>query len=176
MDVEVSTIGEFLMSSNSFDLITQELLRQRQSMEVLQAENRELRQQLTDLRTGRGMFIEINGNRFALNAPFISQTSTVQSSSSALQEVVPSIADEPTTTISKVSSAEVAESVSPSQNNKQAETNASTFLEEAMIGEFASAMASPLAVLQDPSKQQEKGEEEQKALLRRDLMGSYLLD
>jgi len=89
------------------------------------------------------MFIEINGNRFALNAPFISQTSTVQSSSSALQEVVPSIADEPTTTISKVSSAEVAESVSPSQNNKQAETNASTFLEEAMIGEFASAMCSP---------------------------------
>jgi hypothetical protein len=169
------------MSSNSFDLITQELLRQRQTMEILQAENRELRQQLTDLRTGRGIFIEINGKRFALNASITSQASSVQSSSSALQEASPSVADEPTEAISTVLPVEVTERVSSSQNNKQAETTSSTFLEEVMIGEFASAMASPLPLLQDPIKQQEehkqeRSEEEQKALLRRDLMGSYLLD
>ncbi len=57
-----------------------------------------------------------------------------------------------------------------------------------MIGEFASAMASPLTVFQDPLNPQEeeqkqknsksgreKSEEEQKAILRRDLKGSYLL-
>ena len=169
------------MSSNSFDLITQELVKQRRTMEILQAENRELRQQLTDLRTGRGIFIEINGKRFALNASIVSQTASGQTSSSAPQEANPSIADEPTTEISTVLPAEAAESVSPSQNSKQAGTSSSTFLEEAMISEFASAMASPLMVLQDPIKQQEehqqeKSEEEQKALLRRDLMGSYLLD
>jgi hypothetical protein len=168
------------MSSNSFDLITQELLRQRQVMEILQAENRELRQQLTDLRTGRGIFIEINGKRFALNEAIISQTSSVQSSSSAPQKASLSIVDEPTTAISKVLPTGAAESVSPLQNDKQSETTSSTFLEEVMIGEFASAMASPLAPLQDPTRQQgeqqKKSEEEQKELLRRDLMGSYLLD
>ena len=169
------------MSSNSFDLITQELLRQRQSMEVLQAENRELRQQLTDLRTGQGIFIEVNGERFALNASFTSQASGVESFSSAPQEANSSITDKPTTVISKVLHANVAESVSPTQNNKQTKTNSSTFLEEVMIGEFASAMPSSPTLLQDPIKQQvehqqEKSEEEQKAVLRRDLMGSYLLD
>jgi len=171
------------MSSKSFDLITQELVKHQQTMELLQAENRELRQQLTDLRTGRGIFIEINGKRFPLNASFLSQISSVQSSSSVQQEANPLIADKPTTAISKLSSAEAAKSASPSQNSKQAETGSSTFLEEAMISEFASALSSssPVAALQDPIKQrqedkQEKSEEEQKAVLRRDLMGSYLLD
>src|SRR2546421_12960432 len=107
------------MSSNSFDLITQELLRQRRTMEILQAENRELRQQLTDLRTGRGVFIEINGRRFALNASFISQTSIqvsgVQSSSSVPQEANPSIADKPTTANPKGLSAEEDKKVSECQ-------------------------------------------------------------
>ena len=169
------------MSSKSFDLITQELVKHQQTMEILQAENRELRQQLTDLRTGRGVFIEINGKRFPLNASILSQISSVQSSSSVQREANPLIADKPTTAISKLSSAETAKSVSPSQNRKQTETGSSTFLEEAMISEFASALSSPVIGLQDPIKQreeykQEKSEEEQKAVLRRDLMGSYLLD
>ena len=57
-----------------------------------------------------------------------------------------------------------------------------------MISEFASAMASPLTLLQDPINQQEeqkqkknlnkqkKSESEKQAVLRHDLMGSYLLD
>jgi hypothetical protein len=181
-----------MMNSESFDLITQELIKQQQAMEVLQAENRELRQQLTDLRTGRGVFIEINGKRFALNASFISQTSIqvsgVQSSPSVPQEASPSIADKPTMANPKVLSAETARKASPSQNNKQTETSSSTFLEEAMISEFTSAMASPLTLLQDPINQQEeqkqkknqskqkKSGDEQQAVLRHDLMGSYLLD
>ena len=170
------------MSSNSFDLITQELLKQQQIMKIRQAENRELRQQLTDLRNGRGIFIEINGKRFALKVSFISEDSAIQSSSSVTQEASPVVAEEITTAISKVFSTETAKSASPSQNQQQPVISSSpTFLEEAMISEFASAMDSPLTLLQastNPQKgyKQGKSEEEQKAVLRRDLMGSYLLD
>lgn len=172
------------MSSNSFELITQELLKQQQIMNILQAENRELCQQLVDLRTGRGIFIEINGKRFALNASFISEEFFArQSSSSETQEANSVVAEEATIAISKVVRTDTAKSVSPSQNDNQPEIRAATtFLEEAMISEFASAMNdSPQTVLQDlPNQQQEhkqeKREEEQMVVLRRDLMGSYLLD
>jgi hypothetical protein len=169
------------MSSESFDLITQELLKHQQTMESLQAENQELRQQLTDLRTGRGIFIEINGQRFALNTAFVAQASRVEASTSVQQQAI-SIADEPITAISQVVLTQTAKSALSTQNNQQAQTSSSsTFLEEAMISEFASALASPLTLLQDPIKpqeapKQEKSEEEQKEVLRRDLMGSYLLD
>jgi hypothetical protein len=35
-------------------------------MDQLEAENRELRRLLADLRTGRGIFVEIAGRRFSL--------------------------------------------------------------------------------------------------------------
>ncbi len=35
-------------------------------MDQLEAENRELRQRLADLRAGRGIFVDIVGSRFAL--------------------------------------------------------------------------------------------------------------
>jgi hypothetical protein len=170
------------MNNESFDFIMQDLLKHQQTMELLQAENRELRQQLTDLRTGRGIFIEINGHRFALNASLISQASSIESSSSVQQQASPAINDKLTTAISKESLSEEAEEVMPIQSDKQEKDGDNlTFLEVAMISEFASALASPLTLLQDPIKQpeeqeQEKSEEEQKAVLRRDLMGSYLLD
>src|SRR6266581_1201942 len=51
---------------NFFELIMQELLHQKQLLEDLEAENRELRQQLADLREGCGVFIEILGKQFSL--------------------------------------------------------------------------------------------------------------
>ena len=54
------------MSDSSFDLILQELLHQQNFMENLEAENRELRQQIADLRVGKEIFVEILGHRFAL--------------------------------------------------------------------------------------------------------------
>lgn len=54
------------MSDGSFDLILQELLHQQEIMENLEAENRELLQQLADLRAGRGILVEIDGSRFSL--------------------------------------------------------------------------------------------------------------
>ncbi len=54
------------MDGNSFDHIAQELFKQKQLMDQLVAENRELRQQLAELRAGRGIFVDIFGSRFAL--------------------------------------------------------------------------------------------------------------
>ena len=54
------------MDRNYFEQIAQEILKQKQLMEQLEAENRELCQRLADLRAGRGIFVEIAGSRFAL--------------------------------------------------------------------------------------------------------------
>src|SRR5450755_2639937 len=51
---------------SGFELIAQELVKQQQHMQMLDAENRELRRQLADLRAGYGIFIEIAGQRFSL--------------------------------------------------------------------------------------------------------------
>jgi hypothetical protein len=162
-------------------------------LQSLQAENLALRQQLADLRAGQGVFIEVNGQLFALNTSLVSQahpmaTFSVGASSPVLQQANLPLADTPTTTIAKVSSAESAKEALPTQNSIQEETGKqvangkkTTFLEEALISEFASALDAPSSLSEDPINQQEKNTEEknteeQKAILRRDLMGSYLLD
>lgn len=54
------------MDGNYFEQIAQEIFKHKRLMEQLEAENRELRQHLADLRAGRGVFVEIAGSRFAL--------------------------------------------------------------------------------------------------------------
>ena len=67
------------MSENNFDLITREVYKLKERREHLEDENRNLRQQLTDLRSGRGIFVEIEGKRFALTMPSASlASSTIQ--------------------------------------------------------------------------------------------------
>ena len=59
--------GEYMKTSGSnFELIMQELLKQKQLLEDLQSENEELHRQLTELREGRGIFVDILGERFTL--------------------------------------------------------------------------------------------------------------
>jgi cell division protein FtsB len=54
------------MDGNYFEHIAQEIFKQKRLMEQLEAENRELRQRLAELRAGRGIFVDIAGSRFAL--------------------------------------------------------------------------------------------------------------
>ena len=54
------------MEGNIFEQIAHELVKQKHLMDQLEAENRELRQRLADLRAGRGIFVDIAGSRFAL--------------------------------------------------------------------------------------------------------------
>ena len=68
------------MSMSNFDTIAQELLKQKQTMEQMEDENRELRRQLAELREGHGIWVEIDGQRFSLHKEDIasSQTQTVE--------------------------------------------------------------------------------------------------
>ena len=54
------------LDGNSFDHIAEALFKQKQLMDQLEAENRELRQRIADLRAGRGIFVDVLGSRFAL--------------------------------------------------------------------------------------------------------------
>jgi len=214
--------GKTIMGDSYFDLITQEVLKQKQRKEQLEDENRELRQQLADLRTGRGVFVEVEGKRFALTLPTTSlSTPTDQQSVASLD--MPSSESAPTSTSLPIVSAkslimspdvegdneeqEQGELQEPvfEQNDEAAkaprryitrklpvsmletshpaleltkEEVASSFLEEAMIDEFTSAATSPLAIWSGPPapKKQEQIDEEEKAALRRQLIGSFLLE
>lgn len=56
------------MSSNSFDQLAQEIFRQKQTMEALQAENAELHRQIADIRDGRGVFVMIGDKRYSIRS------------------------------------------------------------------------------------------------------------
>jgi len=61
------------VNENAFDHIAQEILKQKQRMDQLANENRELRRSIVDLRAGRRISVEIAGNRFVLNDGFLSR-------------------------------------------------------------------------------------------------------
>jgi hypothetical protein len=184
------------MDGNHFDQIAQEILKQQQLMKNLEAENNELRRQIADLHSGRGIFVDIHGTRFALRddsslmqANSLPLTSEVTASTPlATSPLNQSIMDEPTAEIPSQAQEQGIKEQVPQLNNEGEQKSLageSTFLEEIMIAEFNSALSSPNAVWQDPtekqpSKQQQKPEEpideKQKETLRRELMGSFLLE
>lgn len=93
------------------------------------------------------------------------------------------MAEQPTTEVADVPSPIAAEETreEPALPTPIAATEqkaASTFLEEIMLDEFASQLTTPLAVWNGPPKKQDTSDidEEQKAILRRELMGSFLLE
>jgi len=195
------------MGGNLFDQLAQDILKQKQYMEKLETENQKLRQQIADLRAGRGISVDICGTRFVLRAdsplaqittaspvPASDSTSTSIITTSDPETPVPSVlqtVDAPTAEMANVTPQAqdpvVKEEASPSNedSDKKSLGEESTFLEEIMIDQFNSALASPNAVWQGPTekkpakqqrKQEEPIDEKQKAVLRRELMGSYLLE
>ena len=54
------------MGGSNFEVIVQEIMKQKRIMERLEEENCELHRQLADLRDGRGIFLDIHGKRYAL--------------------------------------------------------------------------------------------------------------
>jgi cell division protein FtsB len=51
---------------DQFDQLAQEIFKQKQLMDRLEAENRELRRQLAELRAGRGIYVDVSRSRFSL--------------------------------------------------------------------------------------------------------------
>ncbi len=73
-------------------------------------------------------------------------------------------------------SAEIAAEVREAEPEKKNTPMQPTFLEEIMLDEFAAAATNPTAVWTGPIKKLETINEDQKAALRRELMGSFLLE
>lgn len=135
-------------SDHSFEHIMAAVLEQKQLWEKLRAENRELRQQLMDLRAGRGIFIEIQNQRFELAW----QPPRANDANESIQGKRPQSA----------------------RASKAAPQNApSGVLEEMLLDELSTAMKNRMG---GESKPAAPLNEEQKATLRRELSGSFLLE
>lgn len=213
------------MSDGNFDLILQELLHQREIMEILEAENRELRQQLADLREGRGIFVEIDGSRFALISPAGQLPTPVESLPTAQIAVVTAEQEEMPVSVAQdvdadqQSLAEETEQVVPEtpltlsempptmnflleddepatafflQESIEEEASAIATSKMAIWGESPSTPFPPISAPQPPAEastepiqkpvpgkpQQSPApiDEDEKAALRRELIGSFLLE
>ncbi len=174
------------MSDSSFEFILQALRTQKQHLEELQAENSELRHQLADLRNGHGIFVDILGTRFALvethPAEVFQAAATMQDAPT--MQMLPAIAA-PTTTMPTIPETprtlepieehitlqdQVTEEITPSFSP--------SFLEEIDEDNFLSSATNPIAVWSgaETNPRQKNIDEDGKAALRRQLVGSFLLD
>lgn len=159
------------MGGSSFDLIAQEIIKQQRLMDKLTAENRELRRQITNLRAAQGIFIEIGGKRIALRED-TAIPDAVSASASPLREVPPSLTETPTTARAKAHKIEDL----LIEEDEDEKANIPDSLGEIIHHEFTSASENPTATQSKTIKKRELTEEEQKATLRRELMGSFLLE
>ena len=163
----------------------EELLKQKQFLEDMEAENRELHRQLADLRAGRGIVIDILGQHFSLTgelvvtseaeAPGLQTDLSLQETSMianipADQASIPSIPETPMPDMDMVMET-LSEDTSPS-------TPAASpiFLEEMLLEEFTSAAGNQMSVWSGPVSGPTEIDEAEKAVLRRELMGSFLLE
>lgn len=159
----------------SFALVTQALLKQKQYLEELERENQELHQQLADLRAGNGISIDILGQRFLLAV-------TAPDSEAILEATLQT----PVVThqAPNVPMFEVPETPAPGKNlsdmdrttEELSPSPSPAFLQEMIFDEFATAATSPMAVWHSPTTKPPANDEEEKAALRRELMGSFLLE
>ena len=172
-------------SGSGFEQIMQELLKQQQLLEDLEAENRELHHQLADLRAGRGIVIDILGQHFSLTgepvvvsqekAPELQDDLSMQETSmianiSTDEASMPSFLETPMPDMDVVME-ELSEDTSPS-------TPAASpiLLEEMLLEEFTSAAGNQMSVWSGPVSRPTEIDEAEKAALRRELMGSFLLE
>lgn len=176
------------MADIGFEQIAEEILKIKEHMEELQAENDELRQQLADLREGRGIFLDMLGQRFSLRAEtsIPSETTTGSSDSTEAGPEESDIPDTPTIAITEIS---LPESITANEDDEEQEEEGleevPTFLEEVLVDEFSSA-TNMGAIWDEPETLKRAAikridaaqdiDEEQKAALRRALVGSFLLE
>ncbi len=174
-------------SGSNFELIMQELLKQKQLLEDLQSENDELHRQLADLREGRGVFVDIQGNRFPLvdfpvNDPLDTRVIpradlSLQETREILSENLPPSTPIPETPLATVDS--TVEDVANENLPTYMTPPISTYLEDAMLDEFSEAATREMgqvAVWSGPITNPPAFDEKEKENLRRELSGSFLLE
>ncbi len=177
--------GEYMKTSgSSFELIMQEMLKQKQLYEDLQTENDELHRQLAELREGRSIFVDILGKRFPLVAEPVSVSSEAVATAGAdlsqqetivmLSEALPSSLPDTPVPATALDTEEV-----PEDQLHLATPTMSVFLEEALLDEFSTASTrqmEQLAVWSGPITNPPSFDEKEKETLRRELSGSFLLE
>ena len=136
-------------SDHGFEQIMSAVLEQKQVWEKLQAENRELRQQILELRAGRGISVEIMNQRFDL----------VWEGSHGTPELVAAAQDKR----------------AQGRASKGGTPSSSGVLEEMLLDELSTAMNNRMGAPSE-KKSATTFNEEQKANLRRELSGSFLLE
>ena len=183
------------MDGSNFDSLMEEIFRYKRIMEQLGEENRELHRQIADLREGRGVYIEICGKRFALateatpapaqaiptpapvsyptSAPKVSAPGepTLQQAPT-LYNANPDVAEAPTIAMPKTPTLVI-------EQLDEDEALTPTFLEEIMLDEFEEASTASInqtAVWSPPAKNLSNADEDEKAVLRHQLIGSFLLE
>ena len=194
------------MGASSFDTIANAILEQQFIMEKLKEENSELRRQLVELRSGKNIFVEIGEHRIALSQLFLGEEIPPTLPVEQIPEVIEPVRIEAEVAAPAITSslAETTNSAStealqdtnprvpvvPEQalitNEQESDIEAlatreqpnvpSSFLEDMIIDEFSAAMTNPIAVWNGPSKKPDIIDEEKKAALRKELMGSFLLE
>lgn len=177
------------MGGSNFELLMEEVLNQKRLMDELMAENYNLRRHLADLREGRGIILGIQGQLFALasetavrtpeigqplqSSPTMEQTTTFMPASQSGQ-LNGTISETP------VSSTDQFEQMTQSFHvnaEEEAPVTTSIFLEDMLVDEFATAATSPIAVWRGPkTRKLAMSAEEEKAELRKELIGSFLLE
>jgi hypothetical protein len=131
------------------------------------------------MQAGRGIFVDILGTRFFLNVEPV----VTSQESELTQELAPAAEQQPTSTI-EIPTTPIPEASLPDTEEAQEEVPeegsllpSSSFLEEMLIDEFASAVTSPMAVWTgSPKKSTPVNQEEQNATIRRELVDSFLLE
>ena len=177
--------GVYMKTSGSnFELIMQEVLKQKQLLEDLQTENVELHRQLAELRQGGGIFVDILGKSFPLveepvsvspdAVAIIGADLSLQETTEMLSEALPSSAPETPVPVLELDVEEGQEDlptyVTPTM---------SSYLEEAMLDEFSTAATREMgqvAVWSGPITNPPTFDEKEKENLRRELSGSFLLE
>ncbi len=176
------------MSDSSFEFILEALRMQKQRLEELQAENSELRHQLTELRNGQGIIVDILGTRFTLvgTQPLEQLAQEMVQETPTMEFVATSTVDTPTTAMPFIPETprphEFLDELLPPQEQVTDEispTFSSSLLDdEGFDDDFANSVTSPVSVWKAPEdKPQAKPiNEDEKAALRRELIGSFLLE
>lgn len=176
------------MSDSSFEYILQALRMQKQYLEQLQAENSTLRHQLADLHSGQGIFVEILGTRFALvgTQPLEVRAHETAQEAPTLELALAPTVEAPTTTMPFIPETPrpvelIEEYMAPQEQVTEeiAPSFSSSLLEDEMDeDDFTDSVTSPVAVWKGAeANPRSKGiNEDEKAALRRELIGSFLLE
>jgi hypothetical protein len=178
-----------------FEQIALEIQQQQERMEALQKENQMLRKQLAELRAGKGIMLNLGGTIFELQATDAVTTPIVHAQVAGVSEMVdlgsavtaPRLVaiNTPLPIVAEVEQQPTAE-VHVEAVLEEQEVVTPSFLEEIMLDEFSAAMSRPVTPWQgqrQPETEKVAAEkpatkeldEQQKAALRRELMGSFLL-